>query len=313
MYPIKFDNLYYKKIWGGRDLKKFRSNLPKGNIGESWDIACHKNGIGIVKNGEYKGVRFNDLISVLGKSLVGDKVSEKRFPLLVKIINSKEKLSVQVHPGDEYAMRNENEYGKTECWYVIDAKEGASIIVGTKNCYTRGMFEDAAKSGKLSKYLNRVNVKKGDFFLINSGLVHAIGEGVILAEIQQNSDITYRVYDYDRGRKTNLKKALDVIDFNLTCENLNKDREVEYDNKKITLCHNKYFDVEKINVNTSFKDISERERFSILTCVDGSGVIKSDGGYKEEIKVGDSYLIPAYLGEYRVEGKATLLKSYPNR
>jgi len=200
MYPIRFENLYYKKIWGGRDLEKFRDNLPEGDVGESWDIACHPNGVGVVENGKYKGIRFDDLIKKYGHSLVGSKISTEKLPLLVKLINSREKLSVQVHPGDYYAAKYEDDYGKTEAWYVIDAKPNATLIVGTKEC-NKEQFEAAIKSGEVEKYLNKIDVKKGDCFLINSGLIHAICEGVIIAEIQQNSDVTYRVYDYGRPRE----------------------------------------------------------------------------------------------------------------
>lgn len=185
MYPIRFENLYYDKIWGGRDLEEFRTNLLEGNIGESWDIACHPSGTGIVANGELKGKSFTEIINEFGHLLVGTKVSTEKFPLLVKLINSKEKLSVQVHPGDEYAKRVENQFGKTEAWYVIEAKPGAKLIVGTKNC-DKAVFAKAIEEGKCEDYLNVVDVKKGDCFLINSGLVHAICEGLIIAEIQQN-------------------------------------------------------------------------------------------------------------------------------
>ena len=214
MYPIRFENLYYDKICGGRDLEEFRTNLLEGNIGESWDIACHPSGTGIVANGELKGKSFTEIINEFGHLLVGTKVSTEKFPLLVKLINSKEKLSVQVHPGDEYAKRVENQFGKTEAWYVIEAKPGAKLIVGTKNC-DKAVFAKAIEEGKCEDYLNVVDVKKGDCFLINSGLVHAICEGLIIAEIQQNSDVTYRVYDYGRPREIDVEKSLDVINFDL--------------------------------------------------------------------------------------------------
>ena len=200
MYPIRFENVYYEKIWGGRDLEAFRNNLPSGDIGESWDVACHPNGTGVVANGELKGKRFDEIIGEFGHALVGSKVSIEKFPLLVKLINSREKLSVQVHPGDEYAQRVENQFGKTEAWYVVDAKPGAKLIVGTKNC-DKQVFAKAIEEGRSEDYLNVVDVKKGDCFLINSGLVHAFCEGLIIAEIQQNSDVTYRVYDYGRPRE----------------------------------------------------------------------------------------------------------------
>lgn len=200
MYPLKFENLYCSKIWGGRDFEKFRSNLPEGDIGESWDVACHQNGVSIISNGKFKGIALDKLIKEYGSELLGRSVQNNEFPLLVKLINSKEKLSVQVHPNDDYAKRMENSLGKTEAWYVVDAKPNASLIIGTKDC-DKEAFENAVREGKVENYLNKVEVKKGDCFLINSGLVHAICEGVIIAEIQQNSDITYRIYDYGRPRE----------------------------------------------------------------------------------------------------------------
>jgi mannose-6-phosphate isomerase len=309
MYPIRFENLYFEKIWGGRDLESFRDNLPEGNIGESWDIACHQNGTGIVANGEFKGTSFSDLIKEYGHSLVGNKVSIEKLPLLVKLINSREKLSVQVHPGDEYAAKYEGDYGKTEAWYVVDAKPYAALIVGTKDC-TKEEFEAAIKSGEVEKYLNKIEVKKGDCFLINSGLIHAICEGAIIAEIQQNSDVTYRVYDYGRPREIHVEKALAVTNFDLQCQNL-KGEEKAFDGyKKSLLCENEYFGIEKLIIENSVTDKSSEEKFDILTCVDGEGVIEGKG-YSEKIKMGDSYLIPATLGEYKVNGKLTVLKSYP--
>lgn len=311
MYPIRFENIYFEKIWGGRDFEDFRDNLSEGEIGETWDISCHENGTGVVANGELKGMTFSDLIDELGHDLVGTNVSTEKFPLLVKLINSKEKLSVQVHPGDEYAKEHENSLGKTESWYVVDAKPGAKLIVGTKNC-DKEIFAKAIEEGKSEDYLNIIEVKKGDFFLINSGLVHAICEGLVIAEIQQNSDITYRVYDYGRPREIHVEKSLDVIDFNLEAINLSHKEIQEFDGfKKIEFCNNEYFGVEKFNIFNEWFDKSNEERFFILTCVEGEGIIEGKN-FSERIKKGDSYLIPAKLGEYKVKGKLELLKSYPN-
>ena len=307
MYPIKFKSLYYDKVWGGRDLENFRSDIPEGNIGESWDIACHNNGTGIVENGEFKGMSFKELLEKHGDEIMGNYNKEEKFPLLVKLINSKEKLSVQVHPGDEYAKINEGDNGKTEAWYVIDAKEGASLIVGTKNC-TKEEFENAIKNNEVEKYLNKIEVKKGDCFLINSGLVHAICEGVIIAEIQQNSDVTYRVYDYGRPREIHVKKALDVIDLNLKAENLRERENLGDVTKGLLLCENEYFGIIKYKINDEI-DLEENERFAIITVVDGEGVIVGKG-YKETLKKGDSYLIPANIGQYKIQGNITFLKSY---
>lgn len=308
MYPIRFENLYYDKIWGGRDFENFRENMPDGLIGESWDIACHPNGTGIVANGKYKGMGLDELIKKQGAKLIGTKLSSEKFPLLIKLINSKENLSVQVHPGDEYAAKHENEFGKTEAWYVMDAKPGASLIVGTKDC-DKEVFAKAIEEGKSEDFLNKIEVKKGDCFLIDSGLVHAICEGVIIAEIQQNSDVTYRVYDYGRPREIHVEKALDVINFDLKCKNLTgKDRDFG-GFKSALLCKNEYFGIEKYTIETVAKQMSDEERFHMLTCVDGSGKIIG-AGFTEEIKTGDSILIPATLGHYEIQGKLVVLKSY---
>ena len=310
MYPIKFENLYYEKIWGGRDFESFRENLPHGDIGESWDIACHHNGMSIVSNGYLKGKTFEELIKEYGTELLGESFENKEFPLLVKLINSKEKLSVQVHPSDEYAKRVENSLGKTEAWYVVDAKPGASLIVGTKNC-DKAIFEKAIREGKTEEYLNKIEVKKGDCFLINSGLVHAICEGVIIAEIQQSSDITYRIYDYGRPREIHVEKSMDVIDFNLKPINASGKKLVSFCGyEKGILCASEYFTIEKYVVSSEVSENSDINKFFIFTCGDGKGTIISEDGTKMDILKGDSILIPAKLGKYTIQGELTLLKSY---
>ena len=310
MYPIKFENLYYEKIWGGRDFESFRENLPHGDIGESWDIACHHNGMSIVSNGYLKGKTFEELIKEYGTELLGESFENKEFPLLVKLINSKEKLSVQVHPSDEYAKRVENSLGKTEAWYVVDAKPGASLIVGTKNC-DKAIFEKAIREGKTEEYLNKIEVKKGDCFLINSGLVHAICEGVIIAEIQQSSDITYRIYDYGRPREIHVEKSMDVINFNLKPINASGKKLVSFCGyEKGILCASEYFTIEKYVVSSEVSENSDIKKFFIFTCVDGKGTIISEDGTKMDILRGDSILIHAKLGKYTIQGELTLLKSY---
>jgi mannose-6-phosphate isomerase len=308
MYPLKFENLYYEKIWGGRDLKSYRENVPDGSIGESWDVACHPHGMSVVANGEYKGMKLDEVIKKFENKVLGDKINTERFPLLIKLINAKDKLSVQVHPNDEYAHKVERELGKTEIWYVVDAFEGANLVVGTKEC-TKEQFKEAINSGTLDKYLNRIPVKKGEVYFVKSGLVHAIGEGVIIAEIQQNSDTTYRVYDYNRGREIHVDKALDVIDLKLKGKKSKglKIEEENFDKTYYNLCDK--FSLELYNVKTSVVEESDKERFYIFTCVEGNGHMKFDGGC-ETIQAGDSILIPAYLGKYEIKGQLKLLKSY---
>ncbi|MGL4453634.1 MAG: mannose-6-phosphate isomerase, class I [Sarcina sp.] len=312
MYPIKFENIYYDKIWGGRDFESFRNNMPEGMIGESWDIACHDNGMSVISNGEFKGMDFKDLINLKGDLLLGTEIDKERFPLLVKLINANDKLSVQVHPNDIYGLKVENDLGKTEAWYVVDAFEGANLVVGTNGC-TKEEFLTAINNGTCEELLNRIPVKKGDVFFVNSGLVHAIGEGVVIAEIQQNSDTTYRVFDYNRGREIHVEKAMDCIDFTLEGKisrgiTLNKE---SYSKTILNVCD--YFSLEKYAINGICKEKSDLERFYIFTCVEGNGLIKTQAS-SIEITKGDSIFIPASLGEYIIEGNLEVLKSYvPNK
>ncbi|QIB27632.1 type I phosphomannose isomerase catalytic subunit [Caloranaerobacter azorensis] len=308
MYPLKFENLYFEKVWGSRDLESFRENLPSGKIGESWDVSCHPHGVSVVSNGKYKGMKLDELIRQEGAKLLGTKIPTDKFPLLVKLLNTSDKLSVQVHPDDEYALKVEGEMGKTEVWYVVEANEGAKLILGTNGC-TKKQFEMAIKEGNPEKYMNVVEVKKGDVYLIKSGLIHTMGEGLIIAEIQQNSDTTYRVYDYNRGRELHIEKALDVIDFDLVgkkSEGLKVEKEGY---SKTYYCLNKHFSLELYDIEDNLIEDSDEERFYIFTCVEGEGEIKYTDGI-EKISMGDSILIPASLGKYQIVGQLKLLKSY---
>lgn len=308
MYPLKFENLYYEKVWGGQDFKRFRDNAPVGKIGESWDVACHSNGMSVIENGKYKGIKLDELIEMKGKDLLGSKISKNDFPLLIKILNTSDKLSIQVHPDDEYAHTHEREMGKTEAWYVMEAKEGSSIILGTNGC-TKEEFEKGIKDKDMEKYMNKIQVKKGDVYYLKSGLIHSMGPGIVIAEIQQNSDTTYRVHDYDRGREVHIEKALNVIDFNIEGKR-SRGIKVEGDNyDKVYYCLNEHFALELYNIKNKLDETSDEERFFIFTCVEGNGLIK----YKNievEINTGDSILIPANLGKYEIIGELRLLKSY---
>ncbi|KOF56746.1 MULTISPECIES: type I phosphomannose isomerase catalytic subunit [Clostridium] len=312
MYPLKFENLYYEKIWGGRDLEQFRDNLPDGNIGESWDVACHKNGTSIVANGEFKGKRLDVLIKEEGSRLIGTKISPDWFPLLIKLINAKDKLSVQVHPNDEYAKRVEGDMGKTEVWYVVEAFEGANLVVGTKGNCTKEQLKEALEKDELDEYMNKIPVKKGDVYLVRSGMIHAIGEGVIIAEIQQNSDTTYRVSDYNRGREIHVKKALDVIDLSLRGKKSEGIKVKKDGYEKTYLCLGRDFSLELYDFKDELTEKSDEERFYIFTCVDGKGQLLygENNNESENIKYGDSILIPAATGSYTFKGSMKLLKSY---
>ncbi|SHJ86183.1 type I phosphomannose isomerase catalytic subunit [Paramaledivibacter caminithermalis] len=309
MYPLKFTNIYFNKIWGGRDIELFRDNLPEGLIGESWDIACHPNGTSIIANGEFRGIRLDELIQLKGKEIMGYKISKEFFPLLIKIINARDRLSVQVHPDDGYAKEKEGEMGKTEIWYVMEAVEGANLILGMKSKCSKEEFKKAVGANTLDEYMNKVPVKKGDIYFVKSGLLHAIGEGVIIVEIQQNSDTTYRVYDYNRGRELHIDKALDVVDLSLKSEKCTGIKVEREEFIKTYVCLNEKFSLEIYDIKESITETSDKERFYIFTCVEGKGDIIYKNG-SETIEKGESILIPAVLGEYSIMGNMKILKSY---
>lgn len=307
MEPLFLKPIFMDRIWGGTALKdKFNYEIDSPTTGECWAISSHKNGDCLIENGKYKGKKLSELWNK-NRELFGNTPGDK-FPLLTKILDANDNLSVQVHPNDEYGMRVEGELGKTEIWYVVEAFEGANLIVGTKDC-TKEQFVKAIETGEFDQYLNRVEVKKGDTFFVRSGLVHAICEGVIIAEIQQNSDTTYRVYDYNRGREIHVEKALDCIDFSLKGEKAKglKVSYDQYDKTYLSLCE--YFSLEKYDIHGVCEEESDKERFFIFTCVEGEGIITSEEG-ELAIKKGDSIFIPASLGKYSLKGNMTLLKSY---
>jgi len=308
MYPIKFENVFLEKIWGGSDFKDYKENLPSLSIGECWEVSCHENGMSIVKNGELKGKTLKEITEEFGFKLVGNKIPQEEFPLLTKIISAKERLSVQVHPGDDYAALKEGSLGKTEAWYILEAGEDAELIIGTKGC-TKEEFKSGIEKNDLEKYLNRVKVKKGELYFIKSGLIHAILGGTLILEIEQNSDITYRVFDYGRNRELHIDKALDVIDFNLKPEKVTS-LSVDYeDYSKTYLCLNKYFSIERYCIKRFLEEKSDEERFYIYFILNGEGRLEYEDGVLS-IKKGESILIPAYLGKYKIEGEITLLKTY---
>ena len=308
MYPIKFDDVFLEKIWGGSNFKDYKGELPSSTIGECWEVSCHENGMSIVKNGELKGKTLNEIIEEFGVKLIGKKISKETFPLLTKIISAKERLSVQVHPDDDYAALKERSLGKTEAWYVLEAEEDAELIIGTKGC-SKEEFKSGIENNNLEKYLNRVKVKKDELYFIKSGLIHAILGGTLILEIEQNSDITYRVFDYGRKRELHIDKALDVIDFNLEPKKV-IGLSVDYeDYSKTYLCLNKYFSIERYSIKTSLEESSDEERFYIYFVLSGTGSLKYEGGILN-IKKGESFLIPAYLGKYKIEGEVSLLKTY---
>ena len=223
LYPLKFTPILKEKIWGGNALNNIFSKSSSGNkLGESWELSGYRGDESVVSNGILAGKTLTELIEIYKGELVGSENYKKyslSFPLLFKLIDANENLSIQVHPGDEIADKRHNSFGKTEMWYVIDAEPGAELIIGFLKDCSRSEYLDALAVGEVESLLQKVAVSKGDVFYIPAGLVHAIGKGVVVAEIQQSSDITYRIYDYKRTdekgneRELHTEQALDVINF----------------------------------------------------------------------------------------------------
>lgn len=322
MYPLKFEKVLKEKVWGGTQFDKLLNiKLPLNkHYGESWEVSTHKHGKSIVNNGVYKGQSLEELIFQFGAELLGEEVSNKfvtKFPLLVKYLDINDKLSVQVHPDDNYAMRVEGEFGKFESWYILEASNDAKLILGMADGVNKKQFESQIKEGNFSNLFREISVKKGDFIDITPGLVHASLTGsVVLCEIQQNSDTTYRIYDFDREfkgekRELHVEKSLDVIDFNLVPNiTTTKSREKEIiDGGYIErLTHNDYYTTDHIKLEKASAELESYKNFSIISVIEGDGTIKWD---KEEIDVsiGDTYFIPANL-KVTLDGEIDFLKSY---
>ncbi len=320
MYPFKFRPVFQKRIWGGRNLAKhFNKDLPPNEtIGESWEISAHPNGLSRVTNGSFTGKTIPELLKMLGKDLVlGTSVNSHKFPLLFKLLDANDRLSVQVHPDDNYAYNFENgQSGKSEMWYILHAEPGAKIVHGLKEGVQKPDFISALKSGNIERLLNYVPVRTGDVFFIPAGLIHALGAGLLVAEIQQDSDLTYRVYDYNRvdqtgnPRQLHVKKALDVIDFNkrLPIENQGDTLKLEGAEKKL-LCSFSKFNVEKISVFKEYRQEVDGSRFYVIMVIAGEGSLLYVNG-QERMSLGDAFLIPAGLGDISIVGNCEFILTY---
>ena len=308
MYPLKFKPIYQEKPWGNQQLKTFRDDLPAGKIGETWDLSCRKDAMSIVENGEDKGKTFQEMIDIYGEKLLGTKMVGKDFPLLVKILSVSQKLSVQVHPDDEYAQKQGEQYGKEEIWYIMDAEPGAKLILGTNGC-TKEEFEEAIRQGKAEDMMNKIHIQKGEIYHVKSGLIHTVDGEVMVSEIQQNSDTTYRVYDYNRGRELHIDHALNTIRFDLEGKKSHGVTAVFPEYTKTWHALSKNFSLEHYDIVECVNEKSDSERFFIFTCVVGSGEIFYNGG-SLPINKGDTVLIPADLGEYTLVGHMEVLKTY---
>jgi len=312
--PIFFKPIFQERIWGGTELTSFGYTIPSHTTGECWAFAAHSNGQSIVKNGPLQGKTLGELWEN-HRYLFGDKEGD-RFPLLTKILDAHQDLSVQVHPNDSYAKVYENgELGKTECWYIVDCKEGAEIIFG-HHAKTKAELETMIAENRWDDLLNKVSVKKGDFFFVPSGTIHAIGAGIIILETQQNSDTTYRVYDYDRlddaGNKRDLhiqqSIAVTTVPHQEKLQDSNYKTEKQAGLIKTTFVECSYFSVEKWEVYGK-SDLVQTKDFLLCSVMEGAGSVQIQEA-EYPFQKGDHFLLPSTLGEYAIMGKSELIVSY---
>jgi len=312
LYPIKFTPIPKETIWGGNKLKSILSKdfLSNKKVGESWEISGVKNDISIVANGELKGESLNDLIQKFGARLLGHKVYQKfgtEFPLLIKFIDANDALSIQVHPDDKLAKKRHNSFGKTEMWYVLDAEKDANLIVGFNQKVDQELYQRKLEDGKLEEILNSEKVENGSCYFIPAGRVHAIGKGILLAEIQQTSDITYRMYDWNRidklgqSRELHTDLAVDAIDY--TLENQYATEYTSDINKPTNLATSNYFTTNRLVFDKEIRrDYTRLDSFVIYICLDGA----FDFCFNNEITrvtKGESILIPSELNDISLNPK----------
>lgn len=305
LYPFKFKHIYKDKIWGGTRFaeKLNRKDCQLQTAGESWEISAVEDNISVVSNGFLKGNNLQDLIEIYMDEIVGQKVYEKfgiEFPLLIKFIDSNDALSVQVHPNDEVAKERHKAYGKTEMWYIMDAEKDSSLIVGFEKDSSMREFSDAIQNQTVPQILHTEPVAPGDVFFLPAGRVHAIGKGILLAEIQQTSDITYRIFDWNRvdangkGRELHLNLAMDVIDYKAHDSYKTDYMVQEGGTSEILTC--KYFQTNILSFDMPItKDYYHLDSFVIYMCLDGEATINFKGDYEEQIVKGETVLIPASL------------------
>ena len=314
LFPVKLTPAFKDYLWGGERLKtEFNKNTDMTPLAESWELSAHKDGQSIVAEGAYKGLTLTAYLDAVGKDALGAACEKYNyFPLLIKLIDAKGDLSVQVHPSDEYALEHEGEYGKTEMWYILDCEEGAALYYGFKEDTTREAYESAIKEGRLTDILNRVPVKRGDVFFIPAGTVHAIGAGILICEIQQNSNTTYRVYDYNRRDKDGNLRPLHV-EKALAVSDLKKSPALPAipDGADVLLAECGYFEVRRLRFAGDGSVPATAGSFTALTVTEGEGTL-SDGESILSFRKGDTLFIPAQENSFAVTGACEMILSRAN-
>lgn len=322
MYPLKFDPILKDKIWGGHKLQSVFGKEPNDlpNIGESWELSGYKTDPSVVANGKLAGKTLPELINTYKAELLGGKVYEKygsEFPLLFKLIDANDDLSIQVHPNDEFAGKRHNSFGKTEMWYVLNASKDACLVIGFNEDTEKDKYVASVENGTVENLLQKVSVQAGDVFFIPAGLVHAIGKGVVVAEIQQSSDVTYRIYDYkrkdDKGneRELHTEQAVDVIDYSASKSPKTAYKIVE--NETVPLVECAYFTTNILEFDQKIeKDYSKIDSFVAYMCLEGGFELQTEQNSAVPLQKGETVMVPASLKKITLKptGKSKLLEVY---
>ncbi len=320
LYPLKFQPILKEKIWGGDKLQTYGKEVRKGEkIGESWELSAQGDDISVVTNGFLKDNDLNELVEIYMGELVGERVYQRYgnlFPLLFKFIDAEDNLSVQVHPGDEVALERHGSLGKTELWYVVEAEADSQLILGFQEDTDAENLQDKLAHGGMMEMLNQIPISKGQVAYLPAGTVHSLGKGVMVAEIQETSDVTYRLYDYDRRdaqgnpRDLHIAEALDVLDFTARREPL---LTYEAEVNKVTNLAQDVFTVNLLHFSHPIgRDYTPLDSFVVYMCVEGSCVLKT-ADTETPLQMGETVLIPASIGEvsvYPQSSEVKLLEAY---
>lgn len=315
MVPIKLSPVFKDYLWGGQRLKTdYHKQTNITPLAESWELSCHKDGTSVISSGTYSGTTLTEYLAQHPNAVGARGKNFTYFPILFKLIDAKDALSLQVHPDDEYALRVEGEYGKTEMWVVLEAEPDAKLVFGFKEALTKGQMRDKIADNTLLDAVNFVPVHKGDVFFIEAGTLHAIGAGIVIAEIQQNSNTTYRVYDYNRvgadgkTRPLHVEKAVDVTDTSVF-SGKEPQYKVKLKNENcevVELADCAYFKTDRVTLDGTYTMDVDGESFAGVFCATGS-VVLCGGGGEVTLQKGETAFVPAGIGACTMTGKAELL------
>ncbi len=317
MNMLKLRPAFKDYLWGGTRLRtEYEKECDLDKIAESWELSNHPAGASVIENGELKGTTFTNYLETAGKAVWGTNAAHfDNFPILIKFIDAKQALSIQVHPDDEYALRVEKEFGKNEMWYILDCEPNAFLYYGVNQTISKEEFKERIENDTVLEVLNKVEVKKGDCFFIQAGTIHAIGEGIMICEIQQNSNTTYRVYDFGRvgvdgqPRELHVDKAVEVstLSPNKTNDSASEVVKVEEDTLQ-NLATSQYFTCDKYEIKSEITLEATAESFHSLTILEGSGNVIC-GNEEVVFKKGDSIFLAANAGTYTVKGNTSFILS----